>query len=177
MRERVTRGLPGIEDAIEWLALVWDERDVPLRLHDRGHEGWGPPFAPAFARRLDATPDDTVHVTETRDCRHLRLVEPELHRCPDCAGEGFYETQVLVYRYPTWRAMTRLYARHGRSWNVVVSFVISGYSRASWAAYGASEAVLLRAIRRMFDCYERAPAARVSWLDKSQAQQMAEVGA
>ena len=44
----------------------------------------------------------------------------------------------------------------------------------SWAAYGASDAILLRAIRRMYDCYERAPAARVSWLDKSASQQMAE---
>ena len=143
-------GLPNLIEAIEWLREAWDTRETPTRLHQREHDGWGLMFAPAFARRLDAAPDDQFH-------EHTRP-----YRRDDCP-----------WRYPTWRAMGRLQKANPIAWDVVLTFVINGYSVSDMAMLGVGPGGLLGAIRRLFACYERAPNP-VPYTDRSESQRMAE---
>lgn len=173
MRRRT--GLTTLPDAVEWLTQVWEDRPTPTRLHVREHDGWGLMYAPAFARHLDARHDDTGWVTETRTCRHPRLETRNEWECPDCQGAGTYSAKVRAYLYPTWRALTILRDRNLEAWELVLTFVINAYSVADVARLGHGEGALLTAIRRLFDCYERAPIEPTPWTAKSQSQQMAEV--
>lgn len=171
-------------EAVLWLRENWSERDVPTRLHQRDFEGPAPFFTPAFARYLDATPDDKALITTERECRHLRLTEVNRSPfdCPDCAGSGMFETQATAYRYPCWRAMDRLGAfdrshkPKGNAYSmteVILTLVINGFSTADLVTLGHSEATQLLAIRRLHDRYERAPI-KVAYTQKSESQQNAD---
>lgn len=143
-------GLPTLADAIAWLSAEFAARETPARLHQREHDGWGLMFAPAFARRLDAKPDDQVHE----------------HAPP-------YRRDGCQWRYPTWRALDALRKRHEPSYDVVLTLVINGYSVGDMGTLGIGPGVILTSIRRLFDCYERAPNP-VPYTERSESQRMAE---
>lgn len=143
-------GLPTLSDAIAWLSAEFAARETPARLHQREHDGWGLMFAPAFARRLDAKPEDQVHE----------------HAPP-------YRRDACPWRYGMWRALTLLRKRSEPSYDVVLTLVINSYSVGDMGTLGIGPGVILTSIRRLFDCYERAPQT-VGWVSKSEAQQVAE---
>jgi hypothetical protein len=144
-------GLSDLPAAVEWLRQAWDTRDTPNRLHEREHDGWGLMYAPAFARRLGAKPDDKRHD----------------HAAP------FHATDACPWRYPTWRALVLLRAGSEPSYEAVMTLVINGYSVRACARIGYGSGALLTAIRRLFACYELAPV-RVAYTQKSEAQRTAE---
>lgn len=152
-------GLPDLPSAIEWLRQAWDTRDTPNRLHEREHEGWGLYHTPAFARRLDAKPDDKRHDHAPPEPRKPGAPPPPPDTCP--------------WRYPTWRSLVMLRASNRSAHDVILEFVINGYSVSDMARLGIGPGALLAAIRRLFACYEQAPV-RVGWVDKSASQQAAE---
>ena len=151
-----------LDAAIEWLREEWSARDVPNRLHERGFEGEGPFFTPAFARYLDATPHDKA-APHSRECP----------RSCDCE-----------WRYPMWRAMDALTAydqshpRKGYSLHeLVLTLVVNSFDAEGTAlATGENEATVFLAIRTLFGRYEKAPV-KVGWVSKSDSQRAAEVAA
>lgn len=112
----MTSALPTIDNALLWLMAHWDERVAPLRLHSSATDGIGLAFSPAFAQLLDAHPGQLLQQTEQRACEHWNRKPGEL--CFQCAifdgsgkpiaESGVYQKRVLVYRYPFWRAMTKM---------------------------------------------------------------------
>lgn len=144
-------GLPTLTEAVDWLASVWEDRDTPTRLHKAEHDGWGLMYAPAFARYLGATPYDLVQVS----------TDPE-------RPSAMTNTE---YAAPLWRALDILHRRNRGAYDTVLTLVINGYSVRGCAQLGYGEGALLTAIRRLFDCYERAP---VAYTEKSESQRMAE---
>lgn len=163
-----------LPDAMLWLREVWEARETPDRLHTREHEGWGLAYAPAFARRLGARPDDVAPLTTTRTCHHPRLVG-NAWDCPDCHGEGTYQTTILAFRYPCWRAMTRLCRENRAAHDVVLTLVINAFDVVgACSVLDCTQDGLLAAIRALHSRYRLAPRDRVAWTDKSEAQQAAE---
>lgn len=146
--------LETLSDAVEWLRAAWIERDVPSRLHEHSFEGEGPFFAPAFARYLDAQPDDRLHDHGKRDEN---------------------TADVCAYRYPMWRAMTQLRHDSLKNHDRVLTLVVNAFDIADAChVLRCREGHLLDAIRALHSRYTVAPEARRSWLDKSEAQRNAE---
>lgn len=171
---RVRRnGLSTLSAAIEWLSGAWDDRDTPRRLHDRYLDDGGTPrYAPAFATHMAAKPDDRWY--PRRGCLHKGLLpNADVSLCPECHGAGSVATDYMEYRWPMWRALTLMQRKHPASYDVVLTLVVNAYSVRDMVHLGYGEGAVLTAIRRLFDCYERAPV-RVPYSDKSEAQQVAE---
>lgn len=167
-------------EALDWLRETWEARDTPSRLHSRDHEGWGLAYAPAFARRLGAKPDDTATVIATRTCNHLRIPKnADAWTCPDCRGAGTYEQESLVYCAPMWRAMTRLREANALAHDIVLSLVINAYDVADTCEVtGCSEDSLVAAVRQLHSHYQRAPQLHsIGWVSKSESQRAAESAA
>lgn len=173
-------GLATYSDAMEWLQAHWTPREIPLRLHTIASEGWGPFFTTGFQRILDAKPHDLEMGTDSRICNHLRLQGGNQWECPDCLGVGVYDVTTPRYRYPMWRAMVRLAAfdRAHPPMQGLPGMAAVVYALVLWKfdSREIGQPLVLRAIRRLFDCYEQGPVS-VGWTQKSQAQQNAEVAA
>lgn len=169
----MSAGLPTLPDAVEWLAGVWSPRTWPTRLHLREHEGWGLYYSAGFASHLAARPDDVFYPED--GCLHPNLYPgADHHLCPDCSGCGRTTASYQEYRYPMWRALTRLRRRHNLSYIVVMTLVINGYRTGDLVTLGIGEGIQLRAVRRLYAFYQRAPVP-VPWTAKSDSQQRAEM--
>lgn len=180
--------------AVAWLAPIWYERDLPLRLHVHDVEPdsrlGSPKLAPAFEAYLDAGAFDVVTVSETRECRHLSLAAgADPWTCRDCAGSGWYEATRAHYRDPLRAALENLRRRPG-PWprglvppaTLVVELAGAGFDVPTVAlALVVREAELASyatiAIERLRGRYRTAPVTRVAWTAKSDAQRAAEEAA
>lgn len=191
----MTKGLATYADAIEWLKLHWEPREIPVRLHTVQSEGWGLFFTVPFVRFLDAQPHEAGRMVEAHICRHVRNASDSTWDCPDCHGMGVYDASVTRFRYPMWRAMRKLSAHDKANpprpglpsmTECILGLVVHEFDgrRAARAMVGSTERgqwelaepLFLLAIRRLFQRYEKGPV-RVAWTDKSEAQQNAEVAA
>lgn len=178
----MTRTLPTLAEAVAWLAAHWTEREIPIRLHARASEGWGPFYSPAFARHLSSGPHDVAQVSRTRTCSHPRKArDADAWTCPDCQGAGVYEATSLDYRYPMWHAMAVLARANRPAHDVVVTLVINEYDAPAVAlVMGIGTGGVLSAIRALYARYEQAPTEgrRVGWISgKSDSQRSAEQAA
>lgn len=142
-------GLATLSEAISWARDHWMGRDLPVRIHDRGIE-----------------PDSVLgspHMTEAM-MRYL-MARPD-----DMAGEA------NRYRYPMWRALSRLARIPDEPSPAII--VTTLFAR-GWDVerLAVEERVVLRCLRQLHRCYEETPIPRVSWVDRSESQRMAEEAA
>lgn len=176
--------LPSIDEAVIWLKQHQDDRTAPAKLHYIETENQGelgsPRFTPSFLRYLyarsnDVDPDSEIPV----DCPDMAW------NCPVCSGAGFYTVVRERYRYPMWRAFSRLKDRkairpgHPAPIECIVALIKADYSWQEACRYlrvnpQMGEALLLMAIRSLNGLYELGPTPRQpKWTELSSAQQNA----
>lgn len=181
------RGFPSLVEAIEWARPRWQERPVPLRLHDHDLEGQvGLRYSAAFSRELHAHPGMTVEHEMTEDCYHPTLYRGDSPRdCPACLGMGVKTVRRERYRYPMWRAFNRLLRDNSTSPSLpspaqcVVTLAGAGWdaseaTRRLHLSWDSGEALLLLSLRKLHHYFAEAPMGRPSWIDKSESQRNAE---
>lgn len=162
--------LATLSEAIDWVERRWAERLPPSKLHDptqtEGELG-GLPFTAAMTRYLDATPNQTHEATQTVTCHHPTLYGRDPKDCRECYGTCVKSATRLVYRWPMWRAVTKLQnslqprnqphpyglvvVLAGRNWDAratAVTLVLP------WDYF---EAAMLRALRQLHGRYEEGP--------------------
>jgi hypothetical protein len=192
-----------LSDALDWVEAHWDDRSPPAVLHRSETDGelGGLAFTPDFARHLDALPSHTVEETRSTACLHWGR---QLGRiCRVCAvfddkGEpiaesGVYQKRVLRYRWPMWRAVTKLQnalapRRQPHPYALVLSLAAYGWdarqaARATGLPWDYAEAAYLRAIRQLHGRFEEAPIdtrtttrsapVTVAWTEMSESMQNA----
>jgi hypothetical protein len=212
----VTRTLSSLTEALEWLEQHWDQRTIPSRLHTRDPEATGlthdkkgceclsctdgpttralgsNAFAPSFGSYLDATPSQVIEEERTVSCYHPTLRGQDPRDCRECIGTGVKQQRVTRYRYPMWRAMTKLQnslapRRQPHPYGLVVVVAARGFQAPVAAQtlrlpWDFAEAAFLRAIRQLHSRYEESPldtrrsvsyATGMGWLTMSEAQQNA----
>lgn len=170
-------GLPTLEAALDWAERHWDLRTPPHRLTKAETEGelGGRALSKAFERFLSATPNQEVKETVTAPCLHWS--RPQGSLCEVCgvrdgtgkviAETGTYQKHVLRYRWPMWRAITRLQnalreRNQPHPYALILTLATAGWdARAAAKAAGLpwdyAEAAYLRAIRQLHGRYEEAP--------------------
>ncbi len=179
-------------DGVYWARSHWTGREVPARLHDGNLDPDGAPrTTAAFLRYLTAQPWDVTTVSERDVCYHPQLprdragnITTVLVRCTDCDGTGTRVRNAERYRYPMWRALRRLERieairpRQPRPIELIAALVISAWdgraaARLLGVSWDAGEALLVMALRKLYDRYELGPLPRTSWVDLSESQRNA----
>lgn len=165
-----TRGFPSLNDAIEWVAPRWQERPVPIRLHDRGIDGvLGLVYSSSFLRALSAGCNDKETVELTERCYHpLLAIGVNLRECEDCDGTGWKHAIRERFRYPMWRAFQRLLSarndmpRHPHPAERVMALADANWdgplaARRLERHWYIAEPLFLTALRQLKGRYEEAP--------------------
>lgn len=189
-RARLRLNEPRLADlptAIEWLREHWDgQREAPVRLHEAhttdGALG-GLRYSGAFTATLGWSSRTSVRTTVTQRCSHPMNSGRE-RDCPECMGVGVKDVTVDRYPHPMSTALVELRKETTLpgfvpSLNVIYALASAAFRpRVAMQLLGLEdEAILLRAIRRLFGKYQAGPVASVGWTDKSESQQMAEEAA
>jgi hypothetical protein len=180
--------LSGVIDETRWR---WDDRDVPIRLHEHatGDDG-APRLSAPFLRYLTSTAFTVIEADETDLCAHPRLVtHGDPFTCIDCGGDGVKTVRRARYAWPMWAALARLAHEHPERPGVPAPAVIVlavAASRWDWRTAAVrlriahlpdAEAVVLRAFRQLRGRYQERPTPRVGWVSMSDAQRNAEEAA
>jgi hypothetical protein len=195
--------LPTLAAALEWASKHWDGRNPPytLNVHDTEGELGGLAYSKAFIGYLSATPNQTTEETVTAPCQHWARKLPAL--CPVCgvrdrdgkviAETNVYSKTVLRYRWPMWRAITKLQnalrpRNEPHPYALILVLARYGWQPRSAARelglpWDYAEASFLRAIRQLHGRYEEAPvdtrrstSHAAAWTELSVSQQNAIIG-
>lgn len=170
-------GLPTLEAALDWIERHWDMRTPPQQLTRPETEGelGGLALSKAFEQFLSATPNQTVDEVVTAPCLHWS--RPPGGLCGACgvrdgsgrviAETGTYQKAVLRYRWPMWRAVTRLQnalreRNQPHPYALILSLAAAGWDARQAAQtvglpWDYAEAAYLRAIRQLHGRYEEVP--------------------
>lgn len=187
-----------LSEAIDWASRHWaNQRPLPLRLHEahttEGELG-APRFTHSFAGALDGSPSAVASMTLTVSCYHPTLARGQAVRdCRECDGSGVKDIRQDRYLYPMSRALARLAVaqpsrKHPHPLILVLSLAGHNWdarllARGFGLPWEMAEALLLMALRKLHGRYEDGPVdtrtygSSVSWVDKSDAQRMAETAA
>lgn len=179
-----------LPEAIAYVRERWNDRDMPLRLHDHatGDDG-APRLAARFLRYLDAHAYSTVEADETVACYHPRIrAADDPFTCPDCSGMGVKTQARTRYLWPMWAALARLakvppvldyqpapvlvvltLAHCGWDWHIAAERLDLAWH------HDGGEAIILLSLRKLADRYAEGPIPRVGWVSKSEAQRSAEM--
>ncbi len=183
----MTRNLATLTDALDWASSHWEGRPVPTRLHTRQEDGIGLGFTPAFERRLDAHPGQVTQEERSVVCGHPTLPpRVDIRECHECAGSGWKQAMKVVYRYPMWRAFSRLANAPNTRRAPHPTVAILCLASVGWDAEDAmlaldlpswdyAEAYFLSAIRQLHGRFEEGPieTRRSTWTLLSESQQNA----
>lgn len=177
--------LADLPSAIEWLREHWDgQREAPVRLHEShttdGALG-GLRYSGAFTATLGWSSRTSVRTTDTRPCGHP-MNRGQSRDCPECDGLGVKEVLVDRYPHPMSTALVELRKETTLPGFVPSLAVIYALASAAWRPRVAmqllgieDEAIILRAIRRLFGKYQAGPVVSVGWTQMSESQQKAVV--
>jgi len=162
--------LPTLQTALDWLERHWDGRNPPytLNVHDTDGELGGLAYSKAFESYLSATPNQTTIDSRTVTCHHPTLPKGRAEKdCDECWGTAVKQVQSLRYRWPMWRAITKMQnALRPRNEPHPYALILV-LARYDWSPQKAAtelglpweyaEASFLRAIRQLHGRYEEAP--------------------
>jgi hypothetical protein len=189
------RGFETLDIALSWVIPRWQERPVPIRLHDWDTDGIvGLRYSAAFGSLLDSHSGQTTHAERTMPCSHGMRRPGEL--CPSCSirdvtGRPIVESGVITtsserYKFPMLRAFERLdkdlptRPHFPSPSTLVVLLSVTGWdARRSAEVLGLSwevaEPLLLMALRKLFHYYQEGPIPnRVPYSQRSESQLRAE---
>lgn len=177
-----------LADAVDRVRIRWNDRHVPIRLHEHatGDDG-APRLSPAFMRYLDAKAWATYEIDERDTCYHPRLTgRDDPFACPDCRGDGTKYVRRTRYLWPMWAALSRLAHEPPDQGDVpppVVIVLAVAAARWDWRRAAArlglheredAELLVLSALRKLEVRYRESPLPRPSWVDLSESQRKAE---
>jgi len=201
--------LPTLQAALDWLEKHWDGRNPPftLNVHDTDGELGGLRFSLAFERYLDAHPccaspvkgNGRLCVCATDEERTVTCAHPTLaigrseKDCAECFGSGVKTTRHVQWRWPMWRAVTKLQnalrpRNEPHPYALILVLARYGWQPKSAARelglpWDYAEASFLRAIRQLHGRYEEAPVDTrrstthaAAWTELSVSQQNAIMG-
>ena len=165
-------------DEVRWR---WNDREVPIRLHDAafGEDG-APRLSAPFLRFLTASAFTVIETDETDVCFHPRLVRlDDPFACIDCGGMGVKTTRRERYAWPMWAALSRLAHeppdREGLPPPAIIVLAVAS-SRWDWhraavrlriAHLPDAEHIVARAFAKLRGRYQERPVPRVGWVSMS----------
>jgi hypothetical protein len=185
--------LPTLQAALEWASKHWDGRNPPytLNVHDTDGELGGLAYSKAFMGYLSATPNQTTVDSRSVTCHHPTLPLGRAEKdCAECWGTGIKEARSLRYRWPMWRAVTKIQnclrpRNEPHPYALILTLASYGWdarhaAQAEGLPWDYAEASFLRAIRQLHGRYEEAPVDTrrstthaAAWTDLSVSQQNA----
>ena len=182
--------LATLAEALDWAEKHWESRNPPVKLVDgRQTEGelGGLAFTPAFARHLDAHPNQTILEDRSVACYHPTLPKgQDPHECHECFGTGTKQHRTLRYRWPMWRACAKLQnalrpRNQPHPYHLVLLLAAHGWDArraAGHMPWDYAEAAFLRALRQLHGRYEEGPVDTRTygpggWISLSESQQNA----